>query len=144
MLILGLLPIPIVFVNVMNELAALVLLTGPDFLSVFPTPQLEALAYLFVRLHSQGLAVASVFWGLWLLPFGMLVIRSNFIRRILGILLWAAGTAYLLDSLVKLVLPRYAAIVSELALPFQACELTIILWLLIVGARPSRAQAAPE
>jgi uncharacterized protein DUF4386 len=140
MLILGLLPIPIVFVNVVNELAALVLLTGTNFLSAFPTSQLEALAYLFVRLHGQGVAVASVFWGLWLLPFGMLVIRSNFIPRILGILLWVAGAAYLLDSFVKLVLTQYAAIVSDVALPLQACELTIILWLLIVGTRPSPAR----
>lgn len=137
MLVLGLLPIPIVFVNVMNELAALVLLTGTGFLSVFPTPQLEALADLFVRLHGQGLAVASVFWGLWLLPFGMLVIRSDFIPRILGLLLLVAGTAYLVDSFAKLALTQYADMVSKVALPLQACELAIILWLLIVGTKPS-------
>jgi uncharacterized membrane protein len=137
MLILGLLPIPIVFVNAVNELAALVLLTGTDFVAVLPTPQIEGLADLFVRLHGQGVAVASVFWGLWLLPFGMLVIRSNFIPRVLGFLLMVAGTAYLFDSIVKLVLTRYTALVSELAWPLQACELAIVLWLLIVGAKLS-------
>jgi len=135
--ILGLLPIPIVFVNAVNELAALVLLTGTDFVAVLPTPQIEGLADLFVRLHGQGVAVASVFWGLWLLPFGMLVIRSNFIPRVLGFLLMVAGTAYLFDSIVKLVLTRYTALVSELAWPLQACELAIVLWLLIVGAKLS-------
>jgi hypothetical protein len=80
MVILGaLVSVPIVFVNVLNEIAALILVRGADFLSVFEKPQLDALAYLFLRLHGQGITVASIFWGLWLFPFGMLVIRSGFI-----------------------------------------------------------------
>jgi len=72
MVILGaLVSVPIMFVNVLNEIAALVLVSGADFLSVFEKPQLDALAYLFLRLHGQGITVASIFWGLWLFPFGM-------------------------------------------------------------------------
>ena len=66
----ALVSVPIVFVNVLNEVAALTLVSGADFLSVFEQPQLDALAYLFLRLHGQGITVASVFWGLWLFPFG--------------------------------------------------------------------------
>ena len=62
----ALVSVPIVFVNVLNEIAAQVLVSGADFLSVFEKPQLDALAYLFLRLHSRGLTVVSVFWGLWL------------------------------------------------------------------------------
>ena len=79
--ILGLVPIPIIFVNVLNEIAALILVSGANFLAVFGKPQLDALAMLFVRLHSQGLQVASIFWGLWLFPFGVLVMRCGFIPR---------------------------------------------------------------
>lgn len=75
----ALVSVPIMFVNVLNDVAALVLVSGADFLSVFEKPQLDALAYLFLRLHDQGITVASVFWGLWLLPFALLVIRSGFI-----------------------------------------------------------------
>jgi hypothetical protein len=64
MVILGaLVSVPIVFLNVLNEVAAVVLVSGAGFLSVFDQPQLDALAYLFLRLHEQGLIVASVFWG---------------------------------------------------------------------------------
>jgi hypothetical protein len=138
----SLVSLPIVFVNVLNEIAALILVKGADFLSVFGKPQLDALAYLFLRLHSQGIIVASIFWGLWLFPFGMLVIRSGFIPRVLGVLLMIAGIAYLASSFASLVLPRYAAMVGQVALPLEVAELPIIFWLLIWGAR-TRPAVAP-
>ena len=57
---------------VLNEIAALTLIRGADFLSVFDKHQLEAMAMFFLRLPGQGLFVAQIFWGLWLLPFGVL------------------------------------------------------------------------
>ena len=136
MVILGaLLPVPIVFVNVLNEVAALILVSGAGFLSVFETSKLDALAYLFVPIHSQGLTVAPIFWGLWLFPFGMLVIRSGFIPRVLGVLLMVAGTAYLATSFTTLVVPQYASLVRQFAFPLYFAEPPIIVWLVIWGAR---------
>src|SRR5688572_16898059 len=51
----ALLSVPIMFVNVLNNVAALILVSGVDFLSAFDRPQLDALAYLFVRLHEHGI-----------------------------------------------------------------------------------------
>jgi hypothetical protein len=137
MVILGaLVSVPIVFLNVLNEIASLILVSGADFLSAFERPQLDALAYLFVRLHEQGLIVVSVFWGLWLFPFGMLVIRSGFIPRVLGALLLLAGVGYLVSAGASLVLPRYADVVGRFAMVLQFGELPIIIWLLIWGAKP--------
>jgi hypothetical protein len=135
LVILGaLVSVPIMFVNVLNDIAALILVSGNDFLSVFEKPQLDALAYLFLRLHSTGITVASIFWGLWLFPFGMLVIRSRFIPRVFGFLLLAAGVGYLISAFATLVLPQYAPLVSQIALPLEFGELPIIFWLLIRGA----------
>lgn len=136
MLVLGaLVSVPIAFVNVLNEIAASILVSGADFLSVFGKPQLDALAYLFIRLHGQGISVVSIFWGLWLLPFGMLVIRSGFIPRVFGVLLLIAGVAIVVSSFTTLVLPRYAPLVSQVATPLQLAELPIVFWLLIRGAK---------
>lgn len=132
---------PVVFVNVLNDIAALVLLSGADFLSVFAQPELDALAYLFLRLHARGITVASIFWGLWLFPFGLLVIRSRFIPRVLGYLLMIAGVGYLASAFATLVLPEYAPLVARVALPLELGELPIIFWLLIWGARPRPADA---
>ena len=139
MVILGaLVSVPIVFLNVLNEIAALILVSGASFLSVFQRPQLDALAYLFLRLHGQGIQVAAVFWGLWLFPFGMLVIRSGFIPRVLGVLLMIAGVAYLASSFASLMAPRYAAVVGQYAMILEIGELPIVFWLLIWGARAPR------
>jgi hypothetical protein len=139
----ALVSVPIVFINVLNEVAALILVSGPDFLSVFDKSQLDALAYLFLRLHSQGITVASIFWGLWLFPFGLLVIRSGFIPRVLGYLLMIAGSAYLVTAFIVLILPQYAPIIRQVALPLESAELPIVLWLAIWGARVRKPEPVP-
>jgi hypothetical protein len=145
MVILGaLVSVPIVFLNVLNEIAALVLVSGADFLSVFDKSQLDSLAYLFLHLHSQGIDVVAIFWGLWLFPFGMLVIQSGFIPRILGVLLMIAGFGNVVGSVTTLLLPQYAKLVGQFATVLAFGELPIIFWLLIWGAKvkPSDAPAS--
>ncbi len=140
----ALVSVPIVFVNILNDVAALALaLGGPgDYLSVFDGPQRDALAYFFLHLHGQGITVASVFWGLWLFPFGLLVIRSGFIPRIFGYLLLIAGFGYLLAAFSTLVLPSWEPVVSKVAFPLEVAEVPIIFWLLIWGAKPREGAAA--
>jgi hypothetical protein len=127
--------IPISCLNVLNNIAALILVRGADFLSVFTKPQLDALAMVFLRLHSSGLLVAQIFWGLWLFPFGILVYRSGFIPRILGVLLILNGFAYPIQSFTSFLLPQYAGVVSRITFPVLFGEAAIILWFLIRGVR---------
>lgn len=142
LVILGaLVSVPIMFVNVLNDVAALILLSGANFLSAFTQPQLEALAYFFLRLHGRGIDVASVFWGLWLFPFGILVVRSRFIPRFFGYLLWVAGAAYLVTAFATLVAPQLSPFMSSVALPLETAEVPIIFWLAIWGARDLPAEA---
>lgn len=141
MLILILVAIPIAFINELNSIAAVVLARGADFLSVFDEPQRNALARLFLNLRGSGFDVAGIFWGLWLFPLGLLVYRSGFIPRILGVLLMIGCFAYLANSFTSLVLPGYEAIVSRWASPVQLVEMLFMLWLLIMGAKPG---AKPE
>lgn len=135
--------VPIVFLNVLNEIAALILVSGADFLTVFEKPERDALAYLFVRLHEQGLVIASIFWGLWLFPLGMLVFRSGFFPRVLGVLLMVAGIAYLASAGTTLLLPRYTDIVAQVVMVLFFGELPFILWLLIWGLK-RRPAVAPR
>ena len=135
MMILLLVSIPISLLSVVNEIVALIVVSGAGFLSVFDTGQLNALAYIFMRLHSRTILVAEIFWGLWLFPFGILVIRSRFIPRFLGYLLFLAALGYLASSLTFLLLPAYGPVVDKFTSQLPLCELPIILWLLIWGAR---------
>lgn len=146
MVILGaLVSVPIVFLNVVNELAALILVGSSQFLSAFNQDQLDSLAYLFLRLHGQGITVAGIFWGLWLFPFGMLVIRSGFIPRALGFFLLIAGLGNLSGSFTSLLLPSYAHLVDPFVMISQWGELPIMVWLLIWGANilPPDADISP-
>lgn len=142
MVILSVLGVPIMLVNVLNEIAAQILVSDAAFLSGFDQGFRDALAFLFIRLHSRGIVVASIFWGLWLFPFAMLVIRSEFIPRAFGYLMMVAGAGYLASAFATLVLPQHAAAVGKVAIIMEMGELPIMIWLLIWGARPQRARAA--
>jgi hypothetical protein len=127
--------VAIALANLLNKIAPLILLGAADYLSVFTKPQLDALALGFLRLHSNGITVATAFWGLWLFPFGILVIKSRFFPRILGLLLMVAGFAYLMSSFTSIVLPAYRHVVSQIMMPLYFGEVPIIFWLLIKGAK---------
>ncbi len=128
--------IPIALLNELNAIAALVLVRGADFLSIFEKPQRDALAMLFLNLHGYGFDVAAIFWGLWLFPLGMLVYRSGFLSRILGVLVILNGFTYPVNSFTSLLLPQYEHIVSRWMMPFSFGELVFMFWLLIMGAKP--------
>lgn len=135
---------PIFFLNSLNWIAALALVHGGGFLTVFNTPQQYALAMLFLRLHSEGNVVNEVFWGLWLFPFGLLVMKSGFLPRFLGIWLLVNGFAYLVLSVVSILAPQYQDIAFIIAQPALFGELAIMLFLVIKGANvpPFPAAAA--
>ena len=135
MAILGLVSVPIGFVNVLSNIAALTLFRGGDFLGVFDKRQLDALAMLFLRLHGQGNVVNEIFWGLWLFPFGVLVMRSGFLPRILGVWLILNCFAYLALSFTALLLPQYNDVAFRSAFPALLGEMAIMLWLVIMGAK---------
>ena len=137
----GLLVAPIYFLNALNDVAALMLVRGGDFLSVFDKAQLDALALFFLRLHHHGVLANEIFWGLWLFPFGILVFKSGFLPRFLGVWLIINGAAYVVQSLTGFLFPPYEDLVSRLTFPALVGELATVLWLLIMGAKVRTANA---
>jgi hypothetical protein len=124
------------YVNCLNLIAPLILLSGADYLSAFTKPQLDALALVFLKLRGSGLGVVSAIWGLWLLPFGVLVIRSGFFPKILGVLLIIACFAYLAESVASIISPAPIHVVSMLSLALGGVgELAIVVWMIVKGAR---------
>jgi len=128
-----LLGVPIAMLNELNKFAALLLLSGADYLTVFTADQLQALAPLFLDLHAHGLTIAGIFWGLWLLPMGYLVFKSGFLPRILGVLLMIGCLGYLIDSVTFFLSPSSYATISQFTDYTWLGELLLALWLLIKG-----------
>ena len=143
MVILGsLMQVPIFFVNTANDVAALLFARGDDFLSVFDKPQRDAFARLFLNLHHQLDLANMTFAGLWLFPFGLLVYKSRFLPRFLGVWLMIACFAWLAFSFSGLLLPEYEDKVFAVIQPFVLGEVATMLWLVIMGAKEKRSAAA--
>ena len=130
--------VPIVFVNELNSMAALLLVRGAGALSAFEPSQRNAAALFFVNLHSRGFLAAEIFWGLWLFPLALLVYRSRFLPRFLGVWLALAGVAWLSVSLSGILVPQYQDDVYRYTQPAILGEIAFMLWLTVKGATPPR------
>ena len=117
----------------LNLLAALRFLgmIGPEGLDA---PAAQALAYTFTGLFSNGFGMSLVFFGFFCILTGILIFRSGFLPRIIGILMQVAGACYLVNSFTLFVVPAVAAkLYPFILLPCLVAELSLTLWLLIRG-----------
>lgn len=110
MVILALVGVPIAMLNMLNHFAALLLLSGADYLTAFTADQLQALVMFFLDLLDHGFFIDFIPWGLWLFPLGYLVFKSGYIPRILGVLLIIAGIGYLIDFVTLFLFPNFITI----------------------------------
>jgi hypothetical protein len=122
-------------VSHVNLAAGLVLVSGADYLKAFQPDQLQALATVFINLYKYGSTIAQIPFGIWLLPLGYLVYRSNFLPRILGALLMADCFGMLIYVCQRFLFPAYTAIAYPCwALGFLA-EFGLAVWLLVKGVK---------
>jgi len=136
--------VPIALVSVAHRLDALALLTDARFGQAFASAQLQAMAKLSLEAYSNGLLVTRLFWGLWLLPFGYLVLKSGFLPKLLGLLLMLGCLGYMVNVFGELLVPHYAdTLISNYAgMPAAFGEIGTCLWLLLVGARRPKGSVA--
>jgi hypothetical protein len=135
MLALVIVQIPAVFMMEAFNITSLMILKG-EVLKTFELSQRQDLAMLFININEYGTLSLEMFWGLWLLPFGLLVYKSEFIPRIFGVLLVIGGIAYMVDSTIGILFPNYSSFVKYPTLLFAAIgEISITLWLLIKGVK---------
>ena len=138
----GVMPAVIYFVGVVSDFGVLTLVRGADVLSVFDKPQRDALAMLFLKLRDHQNTAAEILWGVWLLPLAVLVYRSRFLPRFLGVWLALGGFAYVALSLAGVLWPQYQGKVFTISQPAFFGEVALMLWLVIKGAKPQAVGAA--
>jgi Domain of unknown function (DUF4386) len=139
----GILPVPLYFMNAVFSAGALIVAHGNAFLAAFNEPQRAALAMIFLRLRHYDLTTSFIFAGLWLFPFGILVYKSEFLPRILGVWLMLNGLPYLAYTFVDFLAPQYYDTLTNVTFPLLFGEIAIMLWLLIMGARPGFTRRPP-
>jgi Domain of unknown function (DUF4386) len=115
-------------------LAALFLLGNAEYLKAIDPRQLQALAYVSIRLHGQGFGLSLIFFGCGCLVRGVLLFRSGYLPKFLGILLPIAGLCYLTNSFALLLAPKIADLLfPAILIPAFLGELALCLWLLVKG-----------
>jgi hypothetical protein len=137
MVLLVLVGVPIAMLNQVHQAAALLLLSGAGYLKALAPDQIQAQVMFFLELHKQGSLVGAIFWGLWLFPLGLLVFRSGFYPRILGVLLMIGGFGWLMVPIQRLLLPGDPALANA-RFAAHGAELSWMLWLLIKGVDVER------
>jgi hypothetical protein len=136
--------IPAVFFMEAFNITSLMIFKG-EILKTFELTQRQDLAMLFLRINDYGVLTLETFWGLWLFPLAILVYRSRFLPRFLGVWLIITGFFYLVLSFTSLLLPQYKDMVlnGAFALPAEVGEVALMLWLLIKGAKEQTVNSAP-
>jgi len=135
--------VPISFVNMLNNFDVLTLISHDAYLKVFEADKIQAQVMLHLDYYNSGNLVASIFWGLWLFPFGYLVFKSGFLPKVIGVLLMIGCFGYLINFMGHLLFSEQyskAGIAIFITTPGSLGELSICLWLLIAGVRNKQTQ----
>jgi|SRR5579859_721713 len=125
-------------VSLLNHFAPLLLLQGGSYLSAFTTGQLQALAYMSLQLFTQGFSIALVFFGVYCLSLGYLILRSTFMPRVIGGLLAVEGLCYLINSYANFLAPGFATQFLAYLQISGVAEIALCLWLLVMGVNEQR------
>ncbi len=121
---------PITIINELNNVAILILIDKTKNTFVFSKNETEALLHLFLKLHEYGIKLIDIFFGLWLLPMGYLVIKSKYIPKIIGYLLIITCIGYLIDFINFFLFPSINITISEYT---WIGEVLMVFFLIIVG-----------
>jgi len=134
-LLLNLAGVAIECVLTLFHFAALPLLSGAEYLKVFRADQLQAQAMLFLNLSGAGNMITTLLYGAWLFPLGYLVVKSEFLPRILGILLILDGLCLLICFFQLCLFPGHEKMTYPLYPVMFIAEFGFALWLLIKGVK---------
>ena len=135
-LVLSLLRVPLLAANLSNHYEVLQILNNVDYLALFETEQINAMATLALEKHQKGYLIAQMLFGTWCFTVGILVYASNFIPRFLGVLMMLAGFGYLTDLVMSILFPTSLSPIPDILLTESAfAEISLCLWLLLMGGR---------
>jgi hypothetical protein len=121
--------------NLLNQFTALRIATDQGYARAFGRAGSDQLVLQFADMQHGGYYIAAMFFGLWLLPLGYLVITSGYVPKVLGVLLIIGGVGYLVDLFVRFLAPGFDAGISPLVIPGAVAEVSLAVWLLVRAVR---------
>lgn len=131
----------VVGVNLLAVYAPLLLLGDGEYAVALGAGPRDALVLLLLQVHAYGYAVGLAFFGVYCALLGVLIVRSGYVPRPLGILLMVAAAGYLVDTFARTLMTTYAEHEAVLGmvvlLPAFVAELSFSLWLVTKGVSAS-------
>lgn len=143
MVVLALLSVPLSFINLQHTYAALSIVETASLMKADSLVGLQHQLMFVLQQYNTGLLLATVFWGLWLFPFGILVYKSGFMPKLLGILLMAGCVGYLINFTGNTLIEDYTQTTTKKIaglLPTVA-EISTCAWLLYAGFKSTRHES---
>jgi len=122
--------------NLLNHYMALAVLGGDGFMGTFDTAQLESLSLLFMEAHRHGYLIAGGLFGVHCLLLGVLIVRSQMMPWIFGVLMMVAAGGYLMETFGDFLLPGNEVWLAwVVGLSAALGEVELALYMLIKGMR---------
>ena len=133
--------ISVYFAGLIYQWAIIQITSGKEYLSTFSADQQQSLVMFFLDLFYGGDLIATVFYGLWLLPLGYLMYKSTYLSRVLGVILMIGCFSYLGEFIGRALFENYYSSFypKYMLLPADIGEIGTCLWLLIIGIRTKPA-----
>ena len=143
MLVLVALATGIICLNAVFQFEGLRVATDSSYAAAFGAAGSDALVFLLLDTQHYGTLIAQVFFGLWLVPLGYLANKSGLFPKWLGSLLGVGGVCYLVDLLAAFLIPDFGQRIHALVvIPSAFAEVSMVLYLLVVGARAPKPATA--
>jgi hypothetical protein len=130
--------VSVAFMNMLIQYAPILLLSDTGHLSAFNLSQLQTLSMVSLDMYEYGLLITEIFWGLWLIPLGILVYKSGFVPKVLGVLLVVGCFGHLIIFVSTFMFPDFSTILTPIGETVTIGELPIFLWLLIKGTKDQK------
>ena len=131
----------IIAVNLLYQVLPLLILSNETYLNSFRPDQLNALSLLSLNIQAQGYGIGLIFFGFYCLIVGYIIIKSQMIPKVFGILYAITGLCYLINSFTMFLSKGFEnSIFIYLAIPIFIGELSLALWLSIKGIDISKKE----
>lgn len=128
--------VAIAFLNRITQFGSFVLIQSSLYSEVFGITLRNGIIMLLLDLHIYGEKLAMIFWGLWLIPLAYLIVKSNYLPKIIGWLLFLTGSTYIANAFFQFLnielgtaFNLYVTIIGVIS------EISLMLWLLICGVK---------
>lgn len=126
-------------VNLLDFLSPLIFMKAGKTLAAFDPAQVQAMALMALELHNAQFMIILTFFGFSCLFEGYLIIRSQFLPAVLGVLIVISGLSYVTYSFATFVAPAFSdLLVPYIQLASALGEAALALWLLVFGVNASK------